>query len=473
MAAKTLTDQQKQALELMRKRLGPVPDWLQRAPQATRARRKRPSAPRWKSRAGHRAVQVAEAAGARQRDGLLDALGDEEVRRGPRGRRRRRLSAVRARRGPGTRPSESRAAPARQAAGAVRNSFMAHVVNTELMDRIRRFGAFDVSACFNCGNCTAVCPLSKDGSNFPRRLIRYGQVGMEDRLLADKDLWMCHYCGECSQTCPRQAEPGEYMASARRYAISRYDPTGLQRPDVPQPDAYRAAVPGVVGRGGRAAAVAQGRHERPAAEAVRVHPGPGDSRDRRGGVRGHRPGRAVRGLVDGAALPGGAAAAADAHCRSRCRLLASAAGGAVAESLSQSRYRLCDSEPPVGRQLRPKPWLVHAMILWGFLANAGGDVAGLRAEAHRLAGRAVVADPACSARFAGWSAWPARPSPSTAGSPRPRPGYAHTRLADGFFLGLLAAVVCHRPGDRGRRVPAAVAGGVPDRSWCTWCWRST
>ena len=102
-------------------------------------------------------------------------------------------------------------------------------VNTELLGELKRFGAFDVSACFNCGNCTAVCPLSNGDASFPRRIIRFGQIGDRKRLLASKEVWLCYYCGECSDTCPRQAEPGEFMASARRYAIASLDPTGISR----------------------------------------------------------------------------------------------------------------------------------------------------------------------------------------------------------------------------------------------------
>ncbi len=102
-------------------------------------------------------------------------------------------------------------------------------VNPALLGELKRFGAFDVAACFNCGNCTAVCPLSNGNANFPRRIIRYGQIGDRKRLLASKEVWLCYYCGECSDTCPRQAEPGEFMASARRYAIASLDLTGISR----------------------------------------------------------------------------------------------------------------------------------------------------------------------------------------------------------------------------------------------------
>ena len=102
-------------------------------------------------------------------------------------------------------------------------------VNTELLGDLKKFGAFDVSACFNCGNCTSVCPLSKGDADFPRRVIRYGQIGDRKRLLSSSEVWLCYYCGECSETCPQQAEPGEFMASARRYAIASLDPTGISR----------------------------------------------------------------------------------------------------------------------------------------------------------------------------------------------------------------------------------------------------
>jgi hypothetical protein len=47
--------------------------------------------------------------------------------------------------------------------------------------------------------------------------------------LSSKELWLCYYCGECTATCPRQADPGEFMAAARRYAIAKYDRLGLAR----------------------------------------------------------------------------------------------------------------------------------------------------------------------------------------------------------------------------------------------------
>lgn len=96
-----------------------------------------------------------------------------------------------------------------------------------LYPEIQKYGATDISACFSCGTCSATCPMSQTDGTFPRRIIRYAQLGMKDALLGSKELWSCYQCGECAETCPTQADPSEFMAATRRYAIARYDRTRL------------------------------------------------------------------------------------------------------------------------------------------------------------------------------------------------------------------------------------------------------
>jgi len=108
-------------------------------------------------------------------------------------------------------------------------SDIARKIDPTLLSKVRRFGAFDITSCFNCGNCTAVCALSDEHGSFPRKMIRSGQVGLSENLLNGPEPWLCYYCGECSETCPREAEPGEFMAALRRYVIAETDPTGIAK----------------------------------------------------------------------------------------------------------------------------------------------------------------------------------------------------------------------------------------------------
>jgi heterodisulfide reductase subunit C len=102
-------------------------------------------------------------------------------------------------------------------------------VDPGLLTELKRYGRVDVENCFNCGNCTAICPLSTDATPFPRGNIRLLQLGLRDHILQSTDPWLCYYCGECSTTCPRQAEPAEAQMAMRRWLTAQYDWTGLAR----------------------------------------------------------------------------------------------------------------------------------------------------------------------------------------------------------------------------------------------------
>jgi len=106
---------------------------------------------------------------------------------------------------------------------------MAARVDPNLLGEIKQFGAVGIEKCINCGNCTAVCSLTSAEDHFPRQMIRLAQLGMKYKLLGSKELWLCYNCGDCSETCPQQAEPANFMAAARCYAITNYDPIGFGR----------------------------------------------------------------------------------------------------------------------------------------------------------------------------------------------------------------------------------------------------
>ena len=100
-------------------------------------------------------------------------------------------------------------------------------LNPKFAAEIKKYGADDFNACFNCGNCTATCSLSTENNSFPREMVRYSALGMEDEISSSLKPWLCYYCGECSTDCPRKAYPGELMMSLRRWLTAKYDWTGL------------------------------------------------------------------------------------------------------------------------------------------------------------------------------------------------------------------------------------------------------
>ena len=271
---------------------------------------------------------------------------------------------------------------------------MSVTVDPTLLRTLQRYGAFDIAACFNCGNCTAVCPLTGADATFPRRIIRYAQVGMRDELLSAKELWTCYYCGECSETCPRQAEPGEFMAAARRYAIASYDRTRLARTMYMQP--FLGTLIAVMLAAVFALFMYAGHGPQDSASLVLFQFIPSELI--------HNIGLAVMILVFLAGLAG-VATMARQLARSEGVGWRTVFGGRAAlrrsgralwialgiESLGQRRYRVdCETvQQPVAWYRRR--WLLHALTMWGFLGLLGATIAdyGLELAGIKATGTAV------------------------------------------------------------------------------------
>jgi len=102
-------------------------------------------------------------------------------------------------------------------------------VDPMFIDVLDRFGAEDVQLCYQCGDCSTVCPHADEVYKFPRKSMRLLQMGLSRKIETTLEPWLCYYCGQCSTQCPREADPGETMMSLRRWLISRYDFTGIAR----------------------------------------------------------------------------------------------------------------------------------------------------------------------------------------------------------------------------------------------------
>ena len=95
------------------------------------------------------------------------------------------------------------------------------LVDPDLARQLMQFGEDTALECFSCGTCAAICPLFHE--HFPRKMIRYAQVGAQEKILEHAmDLWRCLHCGLCSHTCPRGANPADVILGLRRFVLDRW-----------------------------------------------------------------------------------------------------------------------------------------------------------------------------------------------------------------------------------------------------------
>jgi heterodisulfide reductase subunit C len=76
-----------------------------------------------------------------------------------------------------------------------------------------------LSACMNCGICTAICPAASYFDYDPRKICQLVQTGDEEiltELLSSEEIWMCGQCLSCKTRCPRNNTPGYVIQVLRK-----------------------------------------------------------------------------------------------------------------------------------------------------------------------------------------------------------------------------------------------------------------
>lgn len=82
------------------------------------------------------------------------------------------------------------------------NAQEAAVFRDRLLDRVKA----DVSACYQCGNCTAGCPAAFTFDHAPNKIMRMLQVGLVDEVIASRSVQLCVQCLTCTARCPRKID---------------------------------------------------------------------------------------------------------------------------------------------------------------------------------------------------------------------------------------------------------------------------
>jgi len=85
-------------------------------------------------------------------------------------------------------------------------------------------GAEKIMLCFQCGTCTADCPIARfDDFYRPRKLIRMTQLGLKDKLLSNDVIWLCSTCFTCIDHCPQDVGIASIVRALRNLSVKERD----------------------------------------------------------------------------------------------------------------------------------------------------------------------------------------------------------------------------------------------------------
>ena len=79
----------------------------------------------------------------------------------------------------------------------------------------------DPALCYQCGKCSAGCPVRDLTDYSPNKIIRFLQLGMYEEVLTSKTIWACAGCLTCSARCPQEYNLASTMDALRQMAIEK------------------------------------------------------------------------------------------------------------------------------------------------------------------------------------------------------------------------------------------------------------
>jgi len=80
------------------------------------------------------------------------------------------------------------------------------------------------SHCYQCGKCTAGCPLNEDMDIMPSQILRILQLelpGYEAKLLGSLSIWLCLACDTCYSRCPQEVKLSQVMDFLRQESVQQ------------------------------------------------------------------------------------------------------------------------------------------------------------------------------------------------------------------------------------------------------------
>lgn len=93
-------------------------------------------------------------------------------------------------------------------------------IKNPLLEKVEELSGQNVYACYQCGKCSAGCPLTDEMDCMPNQVIRCIQLG-DESILDCKAVWLCASCFTCATRCPHGIDIARVMDAVRQLALRK------------------------------------------------------------------------------------------------------------------------------------------------------------------------------------------------------------------------------------------------------------
>jgi len=83
-------------------------------------------------------------------------------------------------------------------------------------------GGESIRYCFQCGKCTATCPIRRfEASYKPAQIVRAALLGLKEMVLSSDVIWLCAVCYSCTERCPQGVRLTDVIRAIKNLAVKQ------------------------------------------------------------------------------------------------------------------------------------------------------------------------------------------------------------------------------------------------------------
>jgi len=94
-------------------------------------------------------------------------------------------------------------------------------IQDPFVQKVQELSGQNLLVCYQCGKCSAGCPVVSKMDILPNQIIRFAQLGLKDELLQSRSIWICASCMTCNTRCPKGINIAEVFEAIRQIILRK------------------------------------------------------------------------------------------------------------------------------------------------------------------------------------------------------------------------------------------------------------
>jgi heterodisulfide reductase subunit C len=94
-------------------------------------------------------------------------------------------------------------------------------LHSEFVKKVVEVSGQNINLCYQCGKCSAGCPMSFAMDLLPNQIMRLVQLGLEEDIANSKTVWLCASCLTCTARCPKGVDLSRVMETLRLLTLRK------------------------------------------------------------------------------------------------------------------------------------------------------------------------------------------------------------------------------------------------------------